>query len=59
MAFAEIQQTVILPLDVILDDFRKLGYRVEYRALNAADFGVPQNRIRIIIVGIRDDLCKQ
>ena len=45
-------------LDVILDDFRKLGYRVEYRALNAADFGVPQNRIRIIIVGIRDDLCK-
>lgn len=45
-------------LDVIIDDFRTLGYTVVYKALNAADYGVPQNRIRIIIVGIRNDLQK-
>ena len=43
-------------LEVILDDFRSLGYTVVYRALNAADYGVPQNRIRIIIVGIQNTL---
>jgi DNA (cytosine-5)-methyltransferase 1 len=46
-------------LDIILDDFRSLGYNVVYRALNAADYGVPQNRVRIIIVGIRNDLNKK
>jgi DNA (cytosine-5)-methyltransferase 1 len=29
----------------------KLGYNVEYRLLNAVDFGVPQNRERVIAVG--------
>ncbi|MCM1315428.1 MAG: DNA cytosine methyltransferase [Prevotella sp.] len=46
-------------LDVILDDFRSLEYNVVYRVLNAADYGVPQNRIRVIIVGIRNDLQKK
>lgn len=32
------------------------GYKVEYRLLNSADFGVPQVRERVVIVGIRDDL---
>lgn len=45
-------------LEVILDDFRSLGYNVVYKVLNAADFGVPQNRIRIIIVGIKSDIHK-
>ena len=40
----------------ILSDFSNLGYRVQYRVLNAADYGVPQNRIRVIIVGTRKDL---
>ena len=30
-------------------------YRVEYRVLNAADFGLPQNRERLFIVGIAQD----
>jgi DNA (cytosine-5)-methyltransferase 1 len=30
-------------------------YHIYYRVLNAKDFGVPQNRERIFIVGIRDD----
>ena len=45
-------------LDIIINDFRSIGYSVVYKALNAADYGVPQNRIRIIIVGIRNDIHK-
>ncbi|MBR0541804.1 MAG: DNA cytosine methyltransferase [Clostridia bacterium] len=45
-------------LDVIIKDFEKIGYNVTYKALNAADYGVPQNRVRIIISGIRKDLNK-
>lgn len=40
-------------LHMILKDFRKLGYDVDYKVLNAADFGVPQARERIIIIGNR------
>ena len=32
------------------------GYIVKHKVLNAADYGVPQNRIRVIISGIREDL---
>ncbi len=48
----------ISALDIIIDDFKSLGYTVVYNSLNAADFGVPQNRVRVIIVGIRNDLNK-
>lgn len=34
----------------------ELGYRVEYKVHNARDFGVPQNRARILIVATREDL---
>lgn len=33
-----------------------VGYDVEYKLLNASDYGVPQNRMRVIFVGIRRDL---
>lgn len=35
--------------------FTEAGYNVTYQLLNAADFGVAQNRKRIFIVGIRKD----
>lgn len=38
------------------DQLRKLGYQVEWRLLNASDFGVPQLRPRVVIVAIRNDL---
>lgn len=38
-------------LNTILEDFEKIGYNVIYKVHHAADFGVPQNRERIIIVG--------
>ena len=40
-------------LDLILDELRGLGYLLEYRCLNAVNYGVPQNRERIIVVGHR------
>jgi len=32
------------------------GYNVTYKLLKASDYGVPQNRYRVIIIGIRSDL---
>lgn len=44
----------------LLDDqfkvFTDAGYQVKAQILNAADYGVPQNRRRIFIVGLRSDL---
>lgn len=40
----------------ILNDFINLNYQVQYRVLNAADYGVPQKRERVIIVGVRNDI---
>ena len=49
----------VSPLGVIVSDFEDMGYDVKYKALNAADYGVPQNRVRVIIIGIRRDINKQ
>jgi len=38
-------------LERILKDFGALGYNVSYRLYNAADYGVPQARERVFIVG--------
>ncbi len=38
----------------ILATLAELGYRAGYRVLNALDFGLPQKRERIWIVGFRD-----
>lgn len=40
-------------IQMILNDFRSLGYYVEYKLLNAAEYGVPQQRERVIIIGNR------
>lgn len=40
----------------ILAEMSALGYRVQYRLFNAADYGVPQKRERVIIVGVRNDV---
>lgn len=43
-------------IEMIMNDFKNVGYRVEYKLLNAADYGVPQTRQRVFIVGVRNDL---
>ena len=43
-------------VDKIINDFASIGYNVHYDFVNSADYGVPQDRKRVIIVGIRKDL---
>lgn len=46
--------TRFLPyLETKLQELRGLGYSVVWRVLNAADYGVPQKRLRLIVVGLR------
>lgn len=45
---------------IILEHLAALGYHVKYKVLNALDFGLPQKRERIIIVGFLDhDLAER
>lgn len=41
---------------IICASFAEVGYDLFWRVLNAADFGVPQQRERVFLVGIRKDL---
>lgn len=41
-------------LNVVLKEMKKIGYSVVYNLLEAADYGVPQNRERVIFIGSRD-----
>ena len=45
--------------DVIMEDLSNMGgvgYNVVYQLVNASDYGVPQNRQRVLFIGIRKDL---
>lgn len=41
-------------LQRIIRELSSLGYRVDWRVLNAADFGIPQKRKRLFVVGMRE-----
>jgi DNA (cytosine-5)-methyltransferase 1 len=46
----------------VKEDFHNLesvDYDVDYHLFNAKDFSVPQNRQRLIYIGIRKDICKK
>jgi len=45
-----------LVTDLILNRFRDAGYKVEFRPLDAADYGVPQHRVRVIFIGTKHDI---
>ena len=40
-------------VDAILEAFDSIGYRVEYRVLKAEEYGVPQERRRVVFMGNR------
>lgn len=40
----------------IIREFSKVGYTVSYELVKAVEFGIPQKRERVIIVGVRNDL---
>lgn len=46
-------------LELIINELTNIGYFVKWQVLNAYDFGLPQNRDRIFIVGIRKDTEKK
>jgi DNA (cytosine-5)-methyltransferase 1 len=39
----------------IRDQLKKLGYKTGWKLMNAAEFGVPQLRPRVVFVGLRDE----
>lgn len=46
----------IKSLEYIISNLETSGYVVKYQVLNSYDFGLPQDRDRVFIVGIRNDL---
>lgn len=46
--------------DDVLAEFRSIpGYHVRWTLVRAGDYGVPQNRPRVLLVGIRDDIARK
>ncbi len=43
-------------LKVIVQSLKDLGYHVQYSVLNALDFGLPQKRERVVIVGHKEPI---
>ena len=41
-------------IETITDEFQKAGYHVQHKLLTASDYGVPQTRQRVLIIGCRD-----
>ena len=42
-----------------LKDFESAGYQVSWKLVNANDYDVPEDRLRVIIIGFRNDLGKK
>lgn len=44
------------PIDKIVADFTEVGYHVKYQLVKCEEFGIPQTRWRVIIMGLRNDM---
>lgn len=44
-------------LEQIVQEFSESGYDVAYKVLRAVEYGIPQTRVRVIIIGKRKDLA--
>ncbi|NVM27789.1 MAG: DNA cytosine methyltransferase [Candidatus Helarchaeota archaeon] len=49
----QMNKNLIPLLQQIIDRIKKIGYQVEPKVLNAANYGVPQTRERIFLIGTR------
>lgn len=43
----------------MVKELKSLGYKVDLAVLNATDYGIPQKRDRVFIVGVKEDLYKE
>jgi DNA (cytosine-5)-methyltransferase 1 len=43
-------------LKKVIRDFKSVGYNVKYKLLLASNFGIPQKRERVFIIGVRNDI---
>lgn len=43
-------------VELIFKEYEKAGYNATYKILNAAEYGVPQTRHRVIFIGVRKDI---
>jgi len=43
--------------DMMVSELTKVGYKISWKLLDAKDYGVPQDRLRLFIVGVRTDLA--
>lgn len=51
--------TLELFIDIIESEFQNIGYKMYKKVMKCNLHGIPQNRQRLIIVGIRDDLNQE
>jgi DNA (cytosine-5)-methyltransferase 1 len=45
------------PIQTIVADFSGVGYDVKYQLMKCEEFGIPQTRWRVIIMGVRSDMA--
>jgi DNA (cytosine-5)-methyltransferase 1 len=43
-------------VDVIIKEFKKIGYETKFKVLNVANYGIPQFRHRIIFIGVKGNI---
>src|SRR5699024_2561973 len=46
----EVKSFVTKTFNIIINEFRKIGYDLEWRVFNTTEFGIPQSRIRVYII---------
>lgn len=43
-------------IEAMVEAYKEEGYNVQYKLVNAKDYGVPQDRERVFIIGVREDI---
>ncbi|GMG76956.1 hypothetical protein ShirakiTB12_54250 [Priestia megaterium] len=46
-------------VEAMVEDFKSQGYEVTYHLVNAKNYGVPQDRERVFIIGVRLDIANE
>lgn len=44
--------------NIVLEEFKKLGYNFDFQMMNSRDYGIPQNRERVFLVAFRNKQIK-